>query len=153
MSVTKDTATGKWMSQLRVTDWQGKTIHKKKRGFLTKKEAQEWEFDFITQCRRAPENIGLTFADFVKVYLADMEYRLKPSTKRHSAATTRPYLRAICDTQKSSSAHSSEMFSAAVWCSNAPYPRREALPSYSPLPYVTVSHCRIVIADRRMRVI
>lgn len=80
MSVTKDTATGKWMSQLRVTDWQGKTIHKKKRGFLTKKEAQEWEFDFITQCRRAPENVGLTFAEFVKVYLADMEYRLKPST-------------------------------------------------------------------------
>lgn len=41
MSVTKDSATGKWMSQLRVTDWHGKTIHKKKRGFLTKKEAQE----------------------------------------------------------------------------------------------------------------
>ena len=44
------------MSQIRVTDWQGKEIHKKKRGFLTKKEAQEWELDFKIQCRRAPEN-------------------------------------------------------------------------------------------------
>ena len=31
MSVTKDGDTGRWMSQIRVTDWTGKTIHKKKR--------------------------------------------------------------------------------------------------------------------------
>ena len=39
MSVTKDGNTGRWMSQIRVTDWTGKVIHKKKRGFSTKKEA------------------------------------------------------------------------------------------------------------------
>lgn len=33
MSVTKDKNTGKWMSQIRVKDWTGKEIHKKKRGF------------------------------------------------------------------------------------------------------------------------
>ena len=43
MSVTKDGDTGRWMSQIRVTDWTGKTIHKKKRGFATKKEALQWE--------------------------------------------------------------------------------------------------------------
>ena len=37
------------MSQIRVTDWTGKTIHKKKRGFATKKEALQWERDFISQ--------------------------------------------------------------------------------------------------------
>lgn len=37
MSVTKDT-TGKWMSQIRIKDYTGKTIHKKKRGFATKKK-------------------------------------------------------------------------------------------------------------------
>ena len=42
MSVTKDGDTGRWMSQIRVTDWTGKTIHKKKRGFTTKKEALQW---------------------------------------------------------------------------------------------------------------
>ena len=31
MSVTKDKNTGKWMSQIRVKDWTGKEIHKKKR--------------------------------------------------------------------------------------------------------------------------
>ncbi len=80
MSVTKDPATGKWMSQLRVTDWQGKTVHKKKRGFLTKKEAQEWEFDLQIQCRRALESIEMKFSEFVTLYLADMEPRLKLST-------------------------------------------------------------------------
>ncbi len=39
MSVTKDSKTNRWMSQVRVKDWTGKVIHKKKRGFQTKKEA------------------------------------------------------------------------------------------------------------------
>ncbi len=38
MSVTKDKNTGKWMSQIRIKDWTGKEIHKKKRGFSTKKK-------------------------------------------------------------------------------------------------------------------
>ena len=77
MSVTKDSKTGKWMSQLRVTDWTGNVIHKKKRGFDTKREALEWEHEFIMQ---ASGSIGMTFADFIKLYFEDMEKRLKPST-------------------------------------------------------------------------
>ena len=42
MSVTKDSKTGKWMSQIRIKDWTGKEVHKKKRGFSTKKEALQW---------------------------------------------------------------------------------------------------------------
>ncbi len=49
MSVTKDSKTNRWMSQVRVKDWTGKVIHKKKRGFQTKKEALQWERDFINQ--------------------------------------------------------------------------------------------------------
>lgn len=49
MSVTKDGDTGRWMSQIRVTDRTSKTIHKKKRGFSTKREALQWECDFISQ--------------------------------------------------------------------------------------------------------
>ena len=77
MSVTKDGNTGKWMAQLRVTDWTGKTVHKKKRGFKTKREAQQWEQDFLQQ---ASGSIGMTFQDFIELYLKDMEQRLKPST-------------------------------------------------------------------------
>ena len=77
MSVTKDGNTGRWMSQIRVTDWKGKTIHKKKRGFQTKKEALKWEHDFISQ---ATASLGMTFKDFMEHYMKDMESRLKPST-------------------------------------------------------------------------
>ena len=77
MSVTKDGDTGRWMSQIRVTDWTGKTIHKKKRGFVTKKEALQWERDFISQ---STGSLGMTFGDFIALYVKDMEHRLKPST-------------------------------------------------------------------------
>ena len=77
MSVTKDGKTGKWMSQIRVKDWTGKEIHKKKRGFSTKKEALQWERDYISQ---ATGSLGMTFQDFIELYMKDMGQRLKPST-------------------------------------------------------------------------
>ena len=77
MSVTRDKKTGKWMSQIRVKDWTGKEIHKKKRGFNTKKEALQWERDFISQ---SSGSLGMSFMDFIELYIQDMEKRLKPST-------------------------------------------------------------------------
>lgn len=77
MSVTKDSKTGKWMSQIRIKDWTGKEIHKKKRGFSTKKEALQWEKEFIEQSNGS---VGMLFKDFVNIYLKDMSHRLKPST-------------------------------------------------------------------------
>lgn len=76
MSVTKDTS-GKWMSQIRVKDYTGKVIHKKKRGFTTKKEALEWERDFLN---KATADMGMLFQDFVELYFEDMSHRLKEST-------------------------------------------------------------------------
>ena len=77
MSVTKDGNTNRWMSQVRVKDWTGTVIHKKKRGFLTKKEALQWERDFINQ---SAGSLGMTFGDFIEIYFKDMEQRLKAST-------------------------------------------------------------------------
>lgn len=77
MSVSKDKKTGKWMSQLRVKDWKGEEHHKKKRGFSTKKEALEWEKEFLNQINGS---LGMTFRDFIEIYMADMEKRLKAST-------------------------------------------------------------------------
>ena len=77
MSVTKDGKTGKWMSQIRVKDWTGKEVHKKKRGFSTKKEALQWERDFLSQ---ANGSLGMIFRDFIELYMKDMGQRLKPST-------------------------------------------------------------------------
>ncbi len=83
MSVTKDKKTGKWMSQVRVKDWKGEEHHKKKRGFNTKKEAQDWEREFLSQISGS---LGMTFQDFIQLYMQDMEKRLKPGTvanKKH----------------------------------------------------------------------
>lgn len=77
MSVTKDSKTGNWMAQIRITNWQGKTIHKKKRGFRTKHEAQEWERDILSQ---SSASLEMKFSDFIDIYFNDMEQRLKKST-------------------------------------------------------------------------
>ena len=77
MSVTKDGSTGRWMSQIRVTDWTGKVIHKKKRGFTTKKEALKWEQEIINQ---SSGSVGMTFGSFVEIYYKDMKERLKETT-------------------------------------------------------------------------
>lgn len=65
------------MSQIRVKDYTGKVIHKKKRGFTTKKEALEWERDFLN---KATANMGMLFQDFAELYFEDMIHRLKEST-------------------------------------------------------------------------
>lgn len=62
------------MSQIRVKDYTGKVIHKKKRGFATKKEALEWERDFLN---KATADMGMLFQDFVELYFEDMSHRLK----------------------------------------------------------------------------
>lgn len=62
MSVTKDGDTGRWMSQIRVTDRTSKTFHKKKQGFATKREALQWECDFICQ---STGSLSMTFGDFI----------------------------------------------------------------------------------------
>ena len=40
---------GTWYAQFRFTNWKGEADRKTKRGFATKKEALEWEREFLTQ--------------------------------------------------------------------------------------------------------
>ena len=87
MSVTKDGDTGRWMSQIRVTDWTGKTIHKKKRGFATKKEALQWERDFISQ---STGSLGMTFGDFISLYVSHLR-RHPASELLHGCDSSQPY--------------------------------------------------------------
>lgn len=42
MSVTKYGTNNRWMSQIRVTDWKGNTIHKKKRGVVSLKRGNSF---------------------------------------------------------------------------------------------------------------
>ena len=79
MKVEKDKKTGKWLIQYRYTDWQGKRRKSTKSGFATKREAEEWLRNFlITQ----KADFDMKFADFWKMYCADMETRLREHTMR-----------------------------------------------------------------------
>ncbi|MFU0833378.1 MAG: Integrase [Oscillospiraceae bacterium] len=68
---------GKWIAQFYFTDWTGKRKKKYKRGFDTKKAAQEWEREFL---KRQTADMKMKLSDFVEIYLSDMKPRLRGST-------------------------------------------------------------------------
>ncbi len=47
MKAEKDKNTGKWLIQFRYTNWQGERKKTTKRGFNTKREAEEWVRNFL----------------------------------------------------------------------------------------------------------
>ena len=73
---TKDGKT-KWYANFYYDDWLGKRQHKCKRGFSTKKEAIEWERDFLAQGAKDPD---ILFSALIKNYMQDCSSRLKLTT-------------------------------------------------------------------------
>jgi len=47
LKAEKDQKAGKWLVQYRYTDWQGNRKKSTKRGFATKREAEEWLRQFL----------------------------------------------------------------------------------------------------------
>ena len=70
---------GTWHIQYRWTDWTGTKKKPQKRGFKTKKEAEEWYAHFILQQTSDPT---MTLNDFWEIYKADMEKRLRKTTMK-----------------------------------------------------------------------
>ena len=58
-------------------DWTGERKQKCKRGFSTKREAQEWERSFQMQ---TSADMDMTFEAFVELYTKDVKPRLKENT-------------------------------------------------------------------------
>ena len=75
MPATRDGKT--WRCQFYYEDWQGVRHKKNKRGFKTKAEAEEWERNFRQQQRK---DLDINFENFVEIYFADVENRLRVST-------------------------------------------------------------------------
>lgn len=76
MPVYKD-KNGKWYVMCRYTDWTGTKKQKCKRGFTTKKEAQNWEAEFML---KNSSDLDMDFGSFLDLYTADMKPRLKENT-------------------------------------------------------------------------
>ena len=77
MKAEKDIKTGKWLIQYRYTDWHGIRKKSTKRGFNTKREAEEWLRNFLTT-QQADLNMG--FEDFIKLYYDDISPRIRKNT-------------------------------------------------------------------------
>lgn len=76
MAVYKD-KNGTWYVSARYDNWQGEHSRKVKRGFKTKKDAMEWERDFLLE---QSGSLDMTFEAFVEIYKTNLKERLKQST-------------------------------------------------------------------------
>ena len=77
MAVIKNEKTGKWEVRTYYKDFTGETRQKTKRGFETKREAQDWERAFKLQ---KDQNMDMYFSDFVEIYTTDRKPRVKYNT-------------------------------------------------------------------------
>ena len=87
MSASKDAKRGTWKVYIRYKDWQGVGQVHTKRGFATKREALEYEREFLL---KKSKDVNMGFPQFVEVYMEDMKPRLKLNTfltKKHIMET------------------------------------------------------------------
>ena len=77
MSVYKDTKRNTWYCQFYYTDWKGDRKQKRKRGFLKKRDAQEFERKFLEHFSTAPD---ITFKSLADKYYEYVKHRRKEST-------------------------------------------------------------------------
>ena len=77
MPAFKNDKRGTWFCKFYYTDWNGARKQKKKEGFQTKREAQEFERDFLNRCSI---DCDITFENFCKKYMEHCKARLKPTT-------------------------------------------------------------------------
>lgn len=77
MRAQKDPKTKKWYVQYRYTDWKGDRRKSTKRGFETKKAAEEWVRSFL---QMQQSDLDMNFEDFVRIYLEDAEHRTREHT-------------------------------------------------------------------------
>ena len=77
MGAYKDKKRGTWFASARYKNWMGETKRKMKRGFATKREALEWERQFIAQ---NDGNLEMKFQSFYELYKSNMQNRLRQNT-------------------------------------------------------------------------
>lgn len=80
MSAYKDKTQGTWYVSFRYIDWTGKKTQKLKRGFKTKKEALNYEKEFI---RKTAADIKMEMNSFIQVYFEDKKNELKENSIRN----------------------------------------------------------------------
>ena len=70
---------GTWFCEFTYTDWKGEKLTKKKRGFATKKDALNWEREFLIAYQ---DSVEMTFREFFELYRRDKKLRIRENTWR-----------------------------------------------------------------------
>lgn len=77
MAVYKNKKRNTWYTSFYYTDWDGKRKRKKKEGLTSKREALEYEHNFL---ERTSKKGMIPFDLLVNIYLNNCKKRIKPST-------------------------------------------------------------------------
>jgi len=77
LPIYKDKKNGSWYAMVRYENWKGEQKQKCKRGFVTRKEALEWEHTFMQQSHA---DVDMPFEAFCELYEKDIRPRLKENT-------------------------------------------------------------------------
>jgi len=79
MPAYKVDESGTWLVLTYYQNSKGQKVRKAKRGFTTKREALEWEREFL---HKSVSDLNMTFGTFVDVYASDMRSRIRENTWR-----------------------------------------------------------------------
>lgn len=83
MPAYKNEKTGNWYASFYYTDWQGQRKKKKKEGFKLKRDAQEFEREFLS---KQSGSCDMTFSSLVDLYIEDITPRIRLSTLNHKTS-------------------------------------------------------------------
>ena len=97
MSAYKDTKQGTWYVSFRYIDWTGKKTQKLKRGFKTKKEALNYEKEFI---RKTAADMKMEMGSFIEVYFEDKRKELKENSIRNKQHMMNKHIVPYFETRK-----------------------------------------------------
>lgn len=89
MPAYKDEKTGKWYCKFYYVDWNGQKKQKKKSGFALKREAQQWESDFIANHAGSSD---ATLAAVCEKYLDLKKATWKPLTYQTKESVIRNHI-------------------------------------------------------------
>lgn len=77
MPAYKDNNTQTWYASFYYQNWKGERIKKMKRGFRTKREADEFIAKFKLE---QAKDLDMNFEEFLNIYLRDLSNRIKQNT-------------------------------------------------------------------------
>ncbi len=96
----------KWRTTFWYEDWTGKKRQTTKRGFTTKREAQEYEREFL---RSSKADMEMTMGAFIEIYYKDKEGELKERTLKNKKYMIRSHVLPYLGSRKMNSIRPSDI--------------------------------------------